>query len=979
MKTGIQRLQHFLSPSLALSVALASALFTAAIPQASASGQAAVAAPPARIAAEVSSSQMTPLKPSHRAVALAKFDTGKLAENTKLQGMSILFNRTPAQEAALQTLMAAQQNPSSPYYHQWLTPEQFGAQFGLSDADIAKVEAWLEQQGFSIDSVTRGKTMIRFSGTVGQANAAFATEIHTYAVKTATGAVEKHFAPSTTLSVPSAIAGVVESVHNLDDFRPKPHLILKSKFKPTPKFSGYDGSIFWSPGDIATQYDIQKEYNAGYTGSGQSIAVVGQSAVELSDVEAFQTASGLPVKDPTLVLVPGTGAAAVSAGDEAESDLDMEWSGAIARGATINLVYTGQNSNLGAFDSIEYAIDNKIADIVSSSYGDCEADLDGFSLETFFDQAATQGQTVMSAAGDSGSTDCFGDTDLTTADQEALAVDYPGSSPNVTSVGGTQISLANSAYETQGSAYWEESNGTSDIVASLLQPVPEQAWNEDSTCFGYVNEGSSPICAGGGGTSILFTKPSWQTGVPGLSSSTTMRQVPDVSLEAAIYNPGYLFCSSDTSAWEEGQESSCTSGFRDSESGAVTAAGGTSFATPIFGGMVAIINQQRNYTTGQGPVNPTLYSLASNSTTYASAFNDITAGNNDCSASPGYCTGSAETEFPAGTGYDQATGLGTINLYSLASAWPANSGPTLIATTTSVTAANSAPTINTSDSFTISVTADSGSTVPTGTVNVTVDGGTAVAETLTANGTYVYTTTFTTPGTHTVVAEYAGDSTFAASTGSATVTVAGTTSGTGSFALSFNPNPLTVAQGNSGTETVTVTPAGGYTGTVIVQVGSLPSALENLCGGFGANGAESEGTAIVTGPNAPYPTVLIDLDTNAADCATAAEAARTGKHRLSSRPSTGSQQSSGKSAPAAIGLAGLLLAGLLGRRSKKLRSLAAVIALVAIGMAVSACGGNGTSAPSDPPKGTYTIPITAQDATNTAIPSVTTSFTFTID
>jgi len=974
MKTGIQRLQHSLSPTLALSVAFATALLAVAIPQAS-------AAPAARITAEISSSQMTPLKPSQRAAALAKFDTGKLAEDTKLQGISIHFNRTAAQEAALQSLMAAQQNPASPSYHKWLTPEQFGAQFGLSDADIAKVETWLEQQGFSIDAVARGKTMIRFSGTVRQVNAAFATELHSYSIKTAAGAVETHFAPATTLSVPSAIAGVVESVHNLDDFRPKPHFVLKSRLTPKPKFSGDDDSIYFAPGDIATQYDIQKAYNAGDNGAGQSIAVVGQSEITVTDIENFQSASGLPVKDPTLVLVPNTGSAAFSTGDETESDLDLEWSGAIARGATISLVYTGQSSNLGAFDALEYAIDNQIANIISSSYGTCEAELDGYSLETEFAKAALLGETIVAAAGDDGSTDCFGDTDLSTSAQEALAVDYPGSSPNVTSVGGTEIAQSNSAYETQGSAYWEASNGSSDIVTSLLQPVPEQAWNEDSTCTEYANagDGGSPICAGGGGASTLFAKPSWQTGVAGLDSSITMREVPDIALDAAVFNPGYLFCSSDSGtggAWQQGQQSSCTSGFRDSASLYVTAAGGTSFAAPIFAGMVAIINQRQNYTTGQGLVNPTLYKLAAGSS-YGTAFNDIQTGNNNCSGASGYCSGSGNSDYSTGQGYDQATGLGTINLASLASIWPANSGATLIATTTTVTAASSAPTINTSDSFTISVTSDSGGATPTGTVNVSVDGGTAVAETLTANGTYVFTNTFTKAGTHTVVAQYTGDTTYAASTGTATVTVAGTTSGTGSFALSFNPNPITVSRGSSGTETVTVTPAGGYTGTVIVQVGTLPSALNNLCGGFGANGASSQGTATVTGPNAPYPTVLIDLDTNASDCATAEAVARTGKHRLSSRPSTGSQQSNGKSA--AIGLAGLLLAGLLGRRSKKLRSLAAVIALVAIGMAVSACGGNGTSAPSDPPKGTYTIPITAQDSTNTAIPSVTTSFTFTID
>ena len=988
MKISImQRLEHYLSLPIALSASLVLALSAIALPQAG-------AAPTARIGAEVSSSQMTPLKPSQRAAALARYDTGKLPEATRLQGMSIHFNRTAAQEADLQTLMAAQQNPSSPLYHQWLTPEQFGARFGMSDADIAKVQTWLEQQGFSVDSVARGKTMIRFSGTVAQANAAFATEIHSYALMSGTGIV-KHFAPSTTLSVPSAIAGVVESIANLDDFRPTPKVIFNSRVRPKPHFSGADDSIFFAPGDIATQYDIQKEYNSGYTGTGQSIAVVGQSEIVLSDIEAFQSAAGLTVKDPNLVLVPNTGSAAFSTGDETESDLDLEWSGAIAKGATISLVYTGQSSNLGAFDAIEYAIDEKIANIVSSSYGTCETDLDGFSLETVFNEAVTQGQTVISAAGDDGSTDCYGDTDLSTTAQETLAVDYPGSSPNVTSVGGTQIALSNTAYETQGSAYWEESNGTTDIVSSLLQPVPEQAWNEDSTCAGFVNagDGGSPLCSGGGGTSTLFQKPTWQTGVAGLSSSITMREVPDIALDAAIYNPGYLLCSSDSaSAWQAGQESSCTSGFRDAETGDLTAAGGTSFAAPIFAGMVAIINQQQNYTTGQGPVNSTLYKIAATSN-YATAFNDIGAiagSTNACDSGSAFCSSSGESGFATTTGYDQATGLGTINLYSLAAVWPANSGTTLIGTATTVTAASTAPTINVSDSFTISVTSESGTTTPTGTVNVSVDGGTAVAETLTTNGTYVYTTTFTTAGTHTVVAEYTGDTTHASSTGSVTVTAAGTSSGTGSFSLGASPTTLTVAQGSTGTETLTITPAGGYTGTVLLSFDtSNDTALENLCYGFTNQLTSGGGSVSVTGTTAV--TTQLQFDTNAADCLSAAVISRTGKHSfrtLLGKPaqhsvaagSNGPASGDGKTAPAAVAFAGLLLAGMLGRYSKKFRSLAGVIALVAIGLAVSACGSGGnTTTISDPPKGTYTVTVTAQDSTNAAIPTVTQTFTFVID
>jgi hypothetical protein len=981
------RLQSRLLPHLskfALSALLPALLLAAISPTAHAAAQA------ARIGAEISSSQMSALPNSKSPHANAQNDTGRLAGTTKLEGMSISFTRTPSQEADLQALIQAQQTPGSAQYHQWLTPEQFGARFGLADADIAKIQTWLEQQGFSVDSVARGKTMIRFSGTVAQAERAFSTEIHNYSVKTTKG-VETHFAPSTAISVPAAMAGVVASVHNLDSFRPHSHLVANLKKHPKPAFSGgSDDSIYFAPGDIATQYDITKAYNSGYTGAGQNIAIVGQSEIALSDIEAFQTAAGLTVKDPQLVLVPNSGTPAISAGDETESDLDLEWSGAIAKGATITLVYTGNSDNNGAFDALTYAIDQKIAPIISSSYGTCETDLAGFSLETYFSQAATQGQTVISAAGDSGSTDCYGETGLTTAQQEALAVDYPGSSPNVTSVGGTEISQANSAYETQGSAYWTAASGTADVITSLLQPVPEQAWNEDQAfCLYYLNQGygGSPICAGGGGASSLFTKPTWQTGVTGIPADGK-RDVPDISLNAAIYNPGYLFCTSDQSDWQSDQVASCNSGFRDASSGELTAAGGTSFAAPIFAGMVAIINQQQNYTSGQGLLNKTLYSLASNSTTYASAFHDITTGNNDCDAGSTYCNGTIG--FAAGTGYDQATGLGTIDLFNLAAAFPANTGAVLIDTTTTVTASNAAPTVNTSVNFTISVSSDTGSTIPTGTVNVSVDGATAVAETLSANGTYVYSATFTTAGAHTVLASYAGDTTHASSTGSASVNVAVVSSGSGTIAFTPAPTAVTVTRGSQGTSTISITPSGGYTGTVVVSLTgtSNDSALANLCYGFGSAGT-AQGSIVIGGTAAG--TTTLGLDTNALDCANEAATAKTGKRRLgtllkakafNSAPKSGNPingpTNDSKSAPIGIAFAGLMLAGLLGRKARRFRSLAAVLALVAIGLAVSACGGNNNDTIANPSTGTYTLDLSASDSSSTTVPTVTSTVTLTI-
>lgn len=940
-----------------------------------------------RIQAEVTSAEQSTLKNSQHPLAQAQFDAGRMPADTKLEGISIVFNRSAAQEAGLQALIAAQQNPASAQYHQWLSPDQFAARFGMADADLSKVQSWLEQQGFSIDSVARSKNAIHFTGTARQVETAFQTEMHLYKINGT-----QHFAPSTALSVPSAVAPVVLGITNLDDFRPQSHVLSKKNMRARPNFTGAGSTdlnsetIFFAPGDIATAYDIKPLYNSSVNGAGQSITIVGESAVQTSDLENFQNAAGLTVKDPTQFLVPNSGASTINGvapngGDESESDLDLEWSNAIAPGATINFVYTGNNLNYSAFDALVYAIDQKIGTIVSTSYGECEAYLAGNTLgsgaalqptlESAFEQATAQGQTIMAAAGDSGSTDCFvglGQGNPPASEQEALAVDYPASSAYVTGMGGTEISQTNAAYYTVGQGYWESDPGTTDIVNSVQQYIPEIVWNDDTSNCGQAN----CISATGGGASTLFTKPTWQTGVPGIPSGG-MRDVPDLALYASPSNPGFLFCTSDQSFWTGGQAGSCTSGFEDSVSGDLTFAGGTSFDGPIFSGILALINQKQGYTTGQGLVNPTLYTLASDSATYAMAFHDITSGNNDCTAGSANCGSS--TGFSAGTGYDQVTGLGSVDATNLATAWPANSqtAPTLIATTTTVTASNSTPNVNASDTFTITVTAASGT--PTGTVNLTVDGDTAIAETLTSNGTFVYTTSFATAGSHTILAAYVADSTYAASTGSVTVNVATISSGTGTIALSSSPSTLTVAQGSEGTETITVTPASGYTGTVYLSV-NLPNSLDNLCGGFSNSNTAGEGVVLIS--NTTAQTNAMVLDTNAADCATPGAIRKSGMRPLRSLRAGNTAKNSGANPlPLTVAFAGLLLVGFLGRSSRKLRGLAGLLLLAGVGLAVTACNSINSQF-SNPPQGTYSLTVTGTDSVTSTITSSTT-FSFVIN
>ena len=907
-----------------------------------------------RVTAEIDDTERTAIQGSQPPMARPENDAGRMAVGTKLEGISIVLSRTVTQEAALQALIAAQQDPTSPSYHKWLTPEEFAARFGVADADIAKIQSWLEKHGFTVDSITRSKNRIIFSGTVEQVEAAFGTELHYYKVNG-----EAHFAPSRDISVPAAVSSVVQTVTNLSTFRPKPHVRFKSPQPAvSPNFtSGQSGNHFLTPKDVATIYDINPAYNAGYAGTGQAIAVVGQSSILLSDIEHFQTAAGFtPVKDPTLVLVPGSGTAMVRTGDEGESDLDLEYSSTIANGATIYFVYVGNNANYNVFDAIQYAVDNKIAPVISVSYGLCEAGLGqtGYSsLNLFLAQAATQGQSVIAASGDSGSTDCYGVPGLTTAQQEALGVDFPASSQYVTGMGGSEFLAPDVA--ASNTTYWQAGSG-SDVVSSALSYIPEQVWNDDSSQAG--------LSSGGGGVSALTARPSWQTGVTGIPSGN-FRLVPDISLSSSPNNAGYLYCSSDSTTRVTG---SCANGFRDSNNTNLTVAGGTSFAAPIFAGMLAIINGKLN-STGQGVVNPTLYALAANSTTYASAFHDITSGGNQCTAGTTYCSTAGTSEYPATTGFDQASGLGSIDFFNLLTAWPGSS-TALAPSKTTPSAATATPAAGANDAITITVASGSSSSTatPTGTLTIAVDGTTQTSSLALVNGAAVYTFSSTTTGSHTITATYSGDSVYVSSSGSLSVTVAA------NKAFKLAATSVTVSAGNAGTSTVTVTPQSGYTGTVAWTISSSPSLL---------NGCFVLPNTTVSGTSAA--TAMLTLYTIASSCTNSAVVLASSRRDilLGGVPIASRDElllfSPLHATQASMAMAGLLIVGLLGRRSRRLATLAGICTLAVVGLAASGCAGGLSGAPSSSTpsaaKGTYTITIVGAD---TVSPSITAAITMTL-
>ena len=581
-------------------------------------------------------------------------DVGPAEGSLKLENISLMFKLTATQQTDLNALLAAQQDSTSSEYHRWLTPEQYADRFGLSPNDIKQVVSWLQSQGFTITQTARGRTWVSFSGTAAQVQAAFQTEIHNFSFHGQT-----YFANASDPAVPAALADVVLGIHGLDNYPLKPRARVRHVNSEPDFTSAVSGNTFVAPGDFATIYDVQSLYDNGIDGTNQSIAVMGQTDLygNGSDITAFRAAAGLPAYTSTQLqqtLIPGATDPGVSAADIEEASLDVEWSGAVAKNATIIFVNGGTG---GVFNAFQYAIDNKTAPAISVSYGACEASWGTANLNSLAQlaqQANTQGQTIVAAAGDSGAADCdapTSSTDVVTTATHGLAVDAPASVPYVTGMGGTEFN--------EGSGlYWQAATSvTGDIVTSALSYIPEMGWNDTLSPVNTQHE----LLAGGGGASTFTpsgqpSKPVWQTG-PGVPSDNA-RDVPDLSLNSSPVHEALLIC----------LQGSCINGFRDANQD-LTVVGGTSAAAPTFAGIAALVNQHMGTTTGQGNINPILYPMAQNE---PAAFHDITTGNNmvPCEAgSTGCPTGGGEIGYDAGPGYDQVTGLGSVDAYNLVMEW----------------------------------------------------------------------------------------------------------------------------------------------------------------------------------------------------------------------------------------------------------------------------------------------------------------------
>ena len=736
-----------------------------------AKAQTITAHPQARILQQIDNKATTTFAKSTPAAITRATDQGRLDPNTPLEHMVLTLKSTDAQETALRTLVDQQHDKGTASFHKWITPDEFGASFGVADSDIQKINTWLQSQGFSIDSVAKGKRLISFSGTSGQVENAFHTSMHRYAVNG-----EQHISNSTDLSIPKALQAVVKSAPSLNDFMsqpaigPKMHLRSGSDglFHADPNYpnANFGGGVHGvAPGDFAKIYNTAA---SGADGTGVTIGIVGRSAILLSDVQVFRRLFNLPDNDPEIT---SAGPAPGHTEAEFEADLDVEEAGAIAPMAKI--VYAPGASSFN-FDGIGLSaiafVENNAVDIINISFGNCEANTGSGFWDTLWEQAAAQGQSVFVSSGDNGAFGCDPQFNGGTALQ-GLAVSGIASTPFNTAVGGTMFA------EGTGN-FWSTSNGPG--LVSALGYIPEAGWDE-----GQINTGDPVLAASGGGISTLFSRPSWQTG-SGISNAADPRDVgqgaglhrlvPDVAFNSAGHDFTLLCSGGDCTIDSQGHFF-------------VDGAEGTSIASPAMAGIQALIDQKNGGRQGLG--NYFYYKLANtdftnskiscNSTgatlpNAACNFNDVTTGSNR-----EFIPGPAGTNdgFDAGAGYDLVTGLGSMNVTNMVNNW---SSVTFLSTTTAFTINPVTAVHGTTVNFTATVAPGSGTGKPTGDVTLVLtpssEGGPAGpffdqnfnlffggnTFPVAADGTVTGSVNGLPGGTYTIAARYGGDGVFGSST-----------------------------------------------------------------------------------------------------------------------------------------------------------------------------------------------------------------------
>lgn len=734
----------------------------------------------------LSVSPRLPFKGSVHPLAAPANDRGLAPDSLPMSRMLLLLQRSAAKEAALQKLLEEQQTKGSTSYHHWLSPEDFGAQFGPDDQEVGQVTAWLASQGLHVNRISAGKTVIEFSGTAAQVRSAFQTEIHKYAV-----AGKEYWANSQDPTIPAALGRLVGGIVSLHNF-PTPseqrrqavlsavsggNAGLHPDFTyPSSGCSSIGNCYGVVPADFATIYDVGPLWTAGIDGSLQTIAIASGSNIRLTDVQHFRQLFNLPTNDPS-IFVDGTDPGIVPV-EELETNFSVQWTGAVAKNAKIQLVVaqstaTSRGTDLAAL----YIVDNNLAPILMESLSDCEDDL-GTSGTVFYSslwqQAAAEGITVVIPTGDTGSAACDSSTTEVAA-HHGIAVNGVASTAYNVAVGGTDFNQVGNWAQ-----YWNSSNDPSTF-ASAKSYIPETTWNDTCTENGLngcqtVSPSGSDLIAGGGGLSKYTQQPIWQ--MVGSAPLQGARGIPDVSLFAGDGNNGsfYIICQEDAQTGGPGCDLNAP--YQD-----FATLGGTTGAAATFAGIMALVDQKTN--SRQGNANFVIYPLAQSTT--ANAFHDVALGSISvaCAAGTPYCSNTTPPGYgflgdasnalwSAFPGYDVATGWGSVDANNLVTNW---SSVSFLPTLTTINSLS--PTSNLihgqAVNFSIQVTQRNGSGTPTGDVALMVSpasGNPYAAEVFTLQGGSISGSTTFLPGgsNYQVFAHYAGDGTFAPSD-SAAITI----------------------------------------------------------------------------------------------------------------------------------------------------------------------------------------------------------------
>jgi hypothetical protein len=707
---------------------------------------------PARIVSAIKNEERSSVTGSTPPLVHLSVDAGRLPAGQNLGRMLLMLSPTAEQEQAATDLVAALHDSASPAYHQWLTPAQYGQKFGVADADAATVQQWLQTQGLTVHEVSQSRHFIVFSGTAGQVEHAFATEMHNFSYNN-----QKFVANSADVQIPAALAPVVKGVVRLHNYPRTPALKIGQKIsvdKKTGKIEGPYGTHFLAPADFATIYNVKPLYAAGINGTGETIAIVTRSSLVdtnygingVQDIRDFRNAMGLKPNDPQ-VIVNGDDPGVISPGDALEAMLDITWAGAVAPGAQIIAVASQSNFADGVDISAAYIVDHNLAPIMSTSFGFCEPDLGPVGAafyNSLWRQAAAQGITAFVSAGDNGGAGCDSQSSGQLASQ-GLAVNGIASTPYNVAVGGTQFDdVANN------DAYWTVTTDPTTLQ-SAISYIPEIVWNESSNDPFFTS-----LWAGSGGVSTTYSKPNWQaaTGVP----NDGKRDLPDISLAAAGHT-GYAVCF----------ESSCSNPAYLS----FFPLGGTSASSPSAAGIMALVLQQQGGKP-QGLANYVFYKLAATPGIY----HDIVKGDNKVPDTNGLFT----VGYSAGPGYDLASGLGSFDVNALVTHWAAASATTGSSTTLSLGNGQATTVVHgTPITFNAKVACTgAGCSAPTGevallstsTTNGAIGVGAAALTTSGPNGVATIATPSVPGGTYGITARYSGDGKYySSSSNSLNVTV----------------------------------------------------------------------------------------------------------------------------------------------------------------------------------------------------------------